>query len=143
MAIKSLQTLIKLHKRRVDIIRREMIVMEEEHKQLLLVAEKLHKEHTRERELATAEPKIAAFFGAYSLRIKKRLEDIAKEVARLEAAIAEKAEAIRTEFSEQKKYEIARDHAQKRLDAAARVRQQQRFDEIGTQQYLQLKDNPV
>jgi hypothetical protein len=141
--MKPLTTLIKLHKRRVDIIRREMVVIEEERKQLLAVAEKLREEHAREMELSTADAKMAGFFGAYSKRNRERQEKIALEVKRLDAAIEQKAEAIREEFSEQKKYEIAREHAQKRLAAVARARQQQRFDEIGTQQFLKLKDQPV
>jgi hypothetical protein len=135
MAIKTLTTLVKLHKRRVDVLRREMIAIEEERRQLLQVSAKLHEEHKREMRLATEEPKMAGFFGAYSRRVKERQEKIAGEVKRLDSSIEEKAEAIRTEFSEQKKYEIAREHAKKRLDEEARLRVQQRFDEIGSQQY--------
>jgi hypothetical protein len=143
MAVKTLQTLIKLHKRRVDVLRREMIVIEEERKQLLLLSERLREEHAREMRLATEEPKMAAFFGAYSIRIKQRQENIVQEIKRLDKAVEEKSDAIREEFSEQKKYEIAHEHAKKRLADEARIRLQQRFDEIGNQQYQKLKENPV
>jgi len=143
MAIKAMNTLIKLHKRRVDVMRREMIAIEEERKQLLQLSERLREEHAREARLATEEPKMAGFFGAYSARMKQRQEGIKQEVKQLDAKIAEKAEAIREEFSEQKKYEIAREHAKKRLAEQARIRLQERFDEIGAQQYLRQKDNPI
>ena len=143
MAIKAMNTLVKLHKRRVDVMRREMVTIEEERKQLLQLSERLAQEHAREMRLATEEPKMAGFFGAYSARIKERQESIRQEVKRLDAAIEEKANAIREEFSEQKKYEIAREHAKKRLAEEARARVQQRFDEIGAQQYLKMKENPV
>jgi hypothetical protein len=143
MAVKTMNTLIKLHKRRVDVLRREMVALEEERRQLLQVSERLREEHAREMRLATAEPKMAGFFGAYSARIRQRQENIAQEVKRLDAAIEAKAQAIREEFSEQKKYEIAREHAKKREAQDVRARLQQRFDEIGTQQYIKLKDNPV
>lgn len=143
MAVKTLNTLIKLHKRRVDVMRREMVALEEERRQLVQLSARLKDEHAREMRLATEEPKMAGFFGAYSARIRKRKENIAQEVKRLDGAIEEKAQAIREEFSEQKKYEIAREHARKREGHEARIRVQQRFDEIGTQQYLKLKDNPV
>ncbi len=120
-----------------------MVALEEERRQLLQVSERLREEHAREMRLATAEPKMAGFFGAYSARIRQRQENIAQEVKRLDAAIEAKAQAIREEFSEQKKYEIAREHAKKREAQDVRARLQQRFDEIGTQQYIKLKDNPV
>src|SRR5271156_372906 len=103
MAVKTLNTLIKLHKRRVDVMRREMVAIEEERKQLLQLAQRLREEHAREMRLATEEPKMAGFFGAYSARIRQRQENIVQEVKRLDAAIEEKAQAIREEFSEQKK----------------------------------------
>jgi hypothetical protein len=143
MAIKSLNTLIKLHKRRVDIMRREMIALEEERRQLVQLSEKLHAEHLREMQLASEEPKMAGFFGAYSARVKERQEKIKKEIVRLDGAIMEKTEAIRAEFSEQKKYEIALEHAKKRLADEVRMRLAQRFDEIGSQQYIRQKENPA
>ena len=143
MALKTLHTLIKLHKRRVDVLRREMIAFEEERRQLLELASNLRAEHASEMRIAAAEPKVGGFFGAYSRRIKKKQETIAQEVKRLDGAIEAKIEAIRTEFSEQKKYEVAREHAKKRLAEEARHRTQQRFDEIGAQQYRKARETPV
>jgi len=141
MALKTLHTLIKLHKRRVDVIRREMEALEEERRQLLDLAEKLKKEHAEEMERAASDPKIASFFGAYSRRVKERQSHIIEEVKRLDGAIDAKSEAIREEFSEQKKYEIARNLEKKRILEGDRRRQQVRFDEIGAQQYLGKQDN--
>jgi hypothetical protein len=143
MALKSLNTLVKLHKRRIDIMRREMLALEEQRKQLLLLSEKLHAEHLHEMELAANEPKMAGFFGAYSARMKERQERIKKEVTKIDVSITEKSDLIREEFSEQKKYEIARENVKKRMDAKVKASLAQRFDEIGTQQYLKLKENPV
>ncbi len=143
MALKTLNTLVKLHKRKVDVIRREMIALEEERKQLELLAQKLREEHAHEAEIALRDPKMAGFFVAYSKRIKQRLLGIDKEIKRLDGAIEEKAEAIRAEFSEQKKYEVAREHAKAHLAEEAKRRVQQRFDEIGAQQYTKIRDSIV
>lgn len=143
MAIKAMGTLIKLHKRRVDVLRREMVALEEERRQLLALSQRLREEHAREMQVASEDPKIAGFFGAYSARIRQRQENIALEVKRVDTAIEEKAAAIREEFSEQKKYEIAQEHAKKKLAEKARIAVQQRLDEVATQQYLKLKDIPV
>ncbi len=143
MALKPLRTLIKLHKRRVDVLRREMVALEEERKQLLLLASALQAEHAREMQLAAQDPQIARFFSAYSQGVKNRLEALAEEARRLDGAIEEKIEAIREEFGEQKKYEIAREHIQKRENEEMHRRQQQRFDEIGMQQHLRQEGRPV
>ncbi len=136
MAIKSFTTLIKLHKRRVDVMRREMVAMEEERKQLLELSETLRKERLQEMQLVAGEPKVGAFFGAYSARIAKKRDEIAVEVTRLEKEIEAKVAAIREEFSEQKRFEIAREHAMQKIAHKAQLSLQQRFDEIATQQYL-------
>lgn len=143
MALKTFNTLIKLHKRRVDVIRREMIALEEQRNQLLALAQALREEYAREVEISTADAKMAGFFGNYSVRVQKRQESIASEVAKLDKAIDEKTEAIRAEFAEQKKYEIARGHELKKMAEQEKHRQQSRFDEVASQQYMKLKDSHV
>ncbi len=143
MALKSFNTLIKLHKRRVDIIRREMIALEEQRNQLLALCAALREEYAREVEISSADARMAGFFGNYSVRVQKRQESIAAEVLKLDKAIDEKTEAIRAEFAEQKKFEIARGHEIKRLAELDKHRQQSRFDEVASQQYMKLKDNHV
>lgn len=140
MAVKTFNTLIKLHKRRVDVMRREMLAFEEERNQLLVLSKTLHEEYAREVEVSTADARMAGFFGAYSLRVQKRQASIAEEVARLDKAIEAKAEAIRAEFAEQKKFEIAKGHAQKRIAEQEKHKLQSRFDEIGSQQYQKLQE---
>lgn len=140
MAIKSFNTLIKLHKRRVDIIRREMLALEEQRTQLLQLSRTLQAEYAHEVGIASSDAHIAGFFGAYAQRVQKKLEAIANEVLQLDAAIEAKGEAIRTEFAEQKKYEIAKAAEMKRLAEKEHTRQQARFDEIGAQQYMKQQE---
>ena len=143
MAIKTFNTLIKLHKRRVDIIRREMRALEEQRQQLLSLSASLHAEYEHEVSIASNDAKMAGFFGAYAMRVQKRQETIAQEVKKLDDTIEQKAESIRTEFAEQKKYEIARTHAVKKQAELEKHRQQSRYDEVASQQYMKLQENPV
>lgn len=143
MALKSFNTLIKLHKRRVDLLRRELQTLEEQRQQLVALSHALREEYAREMQISSADAKMAGFFGAYSAHVQKRQESIAKETVIVENAIDAKTEAIRAEFAEQKKYEIARTHELKRLAEKERNREQGRFDEIGNQQYMKLQENPV
>jgi len=143
MALKTLNTLIKLHKRHVDVIRREMIALEEERRLLLELTARLKEEHASEMKLASEDPKVGNFFSNYSKQIKKRLQTIAQSVAKLDKDIEAKVEAIRAEFGEQKKFEIAREHANKRLAMEALHKNQQRLDEVGAQQYQKAKGTPI
>lgn len=143
MAVKTFNTLIRLHKRRIDLLRREMRALEEERNQLLGLSRALEEEFAREIALSAEDVRLSGFFGAYALRVRKRQEDIARETTRLAAAIEEKAEAIRSEFAEQKKFEIARTHTLHQAEMKEKQRQQVRFDEIGNQQYLKMKEQPV
>jgi hypothetical protein len=143
-ALKSINTLIKLHKRQMDVLRREMLTLEEERRQMHLLSDTLTAEHANERQLAAQDPMIAPFFGAYSRRVMERLTAIAEEVKRLDAAVEAKIEAVRAEFSEQKKYDIARGHIHRRMASEALRKQQQRFDEIAAQQYsARLEDKSL
>jgi hypothetical protein len=143
MAIKPLTTLIKIHKQKTDVLRREMIVLEEELHQLQMVERKLRMEHEQEAQLVMKDPLFLGFFGAYSAYVKKRLQAIAKEMERLQNAIEEKRDEISAEFSEQKKYEIARDHISKRIMEEERRRAQQKYDEVATQQYMRLQESSL
>lgn len=136
MAIKSLTTLIKLHKRHVDVLRREMVALEEERRQLLQLEKNLQEEHGNEMHLAVNDPRVAGFFGVYSARMKARLHAVACEIQRLNNAIEEKIEAIREEYSEEKKYDIARGHIFKRLENEEHIKQQHWFDEIAGQMFF-------
>ncbi len=141
MAIKSFDTLIKLHKRRIDIIRREVRTLEEQRAQLVALSTALYEELAKEVELSTSDARMAGFFGAYSERVRKRQEAIALEIIRIDAAIEAKAAAIREEFAEQKKYEIAKQNALLRQAVKERTLAQSRFDEIANQQYMKQQES--
>ena len=69
MAIKTLNTLIKVHKQQVDALRRKMVALEEERHQLEMLADKLRAEREREMQLILKEPDFAGFFGSYSTHV--------------------------------------------------------------------------
>jgi len=140
MALKPLNTLIKIHKQKADILRREMVVLEEEKHQLETAADKLRDDHAREMQHVAKEPAFITFMGSYSDYVRRRLEAIVLETQRLNQEIEEKRDAIGEEFSEQKKYEIARRHIQKRIQEEERHRAQQKSDEVGAQQYRRQKE---
>lgn len=143
MALKSLNTLIRLHKRQTDLLRREMQLLETQHEALLRLAEQLRREYEQERELAAQDARMAGFFGAFATHMRDRQDKVAAETRRLALAMEEKAEAIRIEFGEQKKYEIVREQTMKKAVEKQNRREQAMLDEVAVRQFMTPKESTV
>lgn len=136
----GIETLIKLHKRELDTLRRELVRKEEQKESLIQLATKLHHELMRERELAAEQPTMAAYMGDYEKRIAKRQLAIAQDVIQVDGDIMQLSAAIAERFGELKKYEITRDNRIERERAAEATREQIMMDELGAQQFSRKKD---
>ena len=138
--MQGIHTLIKLHQRELDNLRRELVKQEEQRASLIELAAKLHEELMRERELAINDPFSAAYMGDYEKRMKKRQFNIAKEVIQIDQQIAKLAASIAESFGELKKYEITRDNQAERERAAEDRREQATLDEVSIQQFSRRDD---
>lgn len=143
MSVKTLGTLIKIHKQQTDLLRREMVAFEEELHQLQMLAEKLHNEHEQEIHIVAKDPALASFFGSYSAHTRNKLAKLGEEIKRLMDKIEEKRDKIALEFGEQKKYEIAQGNLKKKIAEQEKHRQQNRFDEVASQQHTRQKETPL
>ncbi|MDE3016214.1 MAG: flagellar FliJ family protein [Pseudomonadota bacterium] len=133
--MKALTTLIKLHKRQLDGLRRKMASLERQKSQLQLVSARLSDELAREMKLAGEQPEMTQFFGDFARRIKRRQEDITSEIAAIDTQMAALNEDISAEFSEMKKIEIAK-AAAKRLAQVEEKRQDTiMLDEVAERQH--------
>lgn len=137
--MKTLDTLIRLHKRTLDELRRNMVALENQKAQLRQAIHTLHKELEKEIALAGEQPEMANFFGEFAKRIKNRQEVINQEIVALDAKISNLNDEIFTAFTELKKYEIARENAKLRAKAEANRKETLMLDEIAAQQF-QKKD---
>lgn len=133
--MKGLTTLIKLNKRTLDELRRKMVALENQKAQLLQASAKLQEELLAEIKLASKTPEMGQFFGGFSNRIKKRQEDIAAEVQKLDKQMDDLNVEIRAAFSELKKFEIALDNAKMRAKASQERKLTIEMDEIAQQQF--------
>lgn len=138
--MKGIDTLIKMHQRELDTLRREMVKLEEQKQQLIDMATKLQNELMAERQLAAEQPTMAAYMGDFEKRVQKRQVEIAKEVIDLNSRMAHLSGAIAESFGELKKYEITRDNEQAREKARADAREQETLDEVGIQQFARKDD---
>ncbi len=136
MAIKALKTLIRLHKRELDELRRKLGALESQKTQLLQVSLRLDEELSNEQERAASMPEMAAFMGSFAKRIRERKEQIAGEVKKLEAQLETLAAEIGVKFSEMKKYEIARDNWLAREREAVEKKEAAQLDEVALGQFI-------
>src|SRR5579871_4540831 len=98
--MKTLTTLIKLHKRNLDELRRRMASLENQKTQLQLLIIKLQEELAQEIKLAGSHPEMAHFFGGFAKRIQRRQDEVTAEIRSLDQQMKVLSEEIAAAFSE-------------------------------------------
>lgn len=129
--MKSLKTLIKLQKRELDQLRRQVAALEGARDNLIATIERLQDELVRELEAANTMMDLRGFFGDFSDAIKKKQRALASKVVQFEQQIQELAIEIGNRFSELKKYEIALEAHKKREKEKEAKKEQAEMDEMG------------
>lgn len=109
--MKSLKTLIKLSKNKLDKIAAEINEIEEEKAVLLNKLNLIIEEVETETKFYDSE--YAFMFEKYLDKMQKKQEVINLQIRRLEVYIEKKRELLREEYSELKKYEIVLQKKQK------------------------------
>lgn len=133
--MKGISTLIKLHKRTLDELRRKMGVLEGQKAQLQETAVRLRKELEEEMKLASKQPEMGSFFGGFAKRIKNRQESIAAEIKKLDGEMAKLRDEIAEAYSELKKFEIAKENAKIKAAEEQNRKDTIMLDEIAGQQH--------
>lgn len=139
--MKGLLTLIKLHRRQLDQLRRQIAEKETQKLQLHELLERMARELEAERELASQNAEMSQFYGGYAKRMLERQDVVVKEIQRLDKEIRELSLQITEKFSELKKYEIARDNRLKRQKEEADRKERIMFDDIAIQQHSRKTDS--
>ncbi len=135
MAGKTLITLIKLHRRKLDELRRAMVALEDEKAQFQLASSKLQEELEDEMRKASEQPEMGHFFGGFASRIQQRQEEITAQIRSLDQKIAQLNEGIAEAFTDVKKYEIAQENVKKREREEQQRRETIMLDEVAAQQH--------
>ena len=135
--MKSLKTLIKLKQREIDVIRREIGILQEQKARHERKIEEHSEELKREISLAAEMADMSGFFGNYSEAIKQKRRDLKKQIEKLDLKMDALAEKVREHFSEQKKYEIALEEQVKREKKKQDMREQAFLDEVAARQHMQ------
>lgn len=139
--MKGLATLIKLHKRQLDEIRRKMANLENQKRELEEALRNLAADLEREKEAIRGKAEMASYFGSYAKRVRARQEQTAQAIRMLDEQIDKHREEINIAFGELKKFEIAEANAKKRAAAEERRKETIELDDIGGQQHQRKKKN--
>lgn len=132
---KSLGTLIKLQRRELNDLRKQLNVLERQRAQLMEASIKLSEELQNEIEKAVALPEMGSFFGNFSARIQKRQEEIGMIVREIDKKTHSIVQKINEVFSEVKKYEIALENLLRREAEEANRKEQIMLDDMGVDRY--------
>jgi flagellar protein FliJ len=123
----ALAQLIRLHRWRLDELRRHLSDVEALAAKLDEQRRRLEVEDKREQSLAGASPEAAFAYPAYAQLLIERRRKLALSQSEAAEQIAKARAALTDAFQELKRYEAA---------AASRMRQQQRREQIKQQQAL-------
>lgn len=138
--MKALKTLIRLQRRTLNELRKQLGDLERQRAQLIQASLRLSEELQHEIDLATALPEMGNFFGNFSQRIQRRQQDISKEVRKVDLAAEEVRKKIAEAFSETKKYEIALDNWNRMQLAEQNRKDTILLDDMGIQQFRRIKE---
>ena len=123
----ALDQLIRLHRWRLDELRRHLTDVESLAAKLEEQRRRLDTDDKREQSLAGASPEAAFAYPAYARQLIERRRKLAQSQSEAAEQIAKAQAALAEAFQELKRYETA---------AANRVRQQQRREQTKQQQAL-------
>lgn len=133
--MKALNTLIRLSKKTLDELRRNMADLENQKSALEQTILSLKKDLDTEVDLAKKQVEMSTFFGEFAKRIKNRQDAIRVEIKNIDAQIVKLNNEIFIAFTELKKYEIARDNVKKKAAFEASRKETIMLDEIASQQH--------
>lgn len=135
--MKSLSTLIDLKQRELDEKRRVLVQLEEELDRLKGEEEELKRSLQREGDIASKQPDMARYFGAFAQGNEKQQDESREKQATMSALIEAQRESITGAFADLKQMEVAKAKMDEEEEADAKRKETLELDEIGIRNYLQ------
>ena len=138
--MKTIKTLIKVQKQKLDMVRRNLVSLETQMAQLNMLNEKLEKDLAAEIELADKSAELSSFFGDYIKRIRARQERLRKEIRDLDVQVEMAREVVRHEYGEQLKYEKILENKMIEAKREADRKEGIELDDIAANQHARKED---
>ncbi|HEV8026900.1 MAG TPA: flagellar FliJ family protein [Stellaceae bacterium] len=131
----ALDQLIRLHRWRLDELRRHLSDVEALATKLEEQRRRLDSENTREQSVAGASPEAAFAYPAYARQLIERRRKLAQSQSEALEQIAKARAALGEAFQEVKRYETAAASRLRQQQRREQARQQQALDEIGIDRF--------
>ena len=138
--MKTIKTLIKVQKQKLDMVRRNLVSLETQMAQLNMLNEKLEKDLAAEIELADKSAELSSFFGDYIKRIRARQERLRKEIRDLDVQVEMAREVVRHDYGEQLKYEKILENKMIEAKREADRKEGIELDDIAANQHARKED---
>ena len=133
--MKHLHTLIKLKKREVDVLRKQLGHLTEQREFLEQLHEMLENDLTTEVRLSETLTQMSGFFGQFSDAIKKKQALINEQIRNIDRQMDIISEQMRVVFSEQKTYEIVLERKKAEAIRLEEKREQEFMDELSSRKH--------
>jgi flagellar protein FliJ len=137
--MKGMATLVRLAKFRLDEARRQLAELERLREHLNKSLDKLANEVAQEQQAASRSGDTFNGYAAYAKAAMGRRATIERSIADLVPSLTEAEEAVTAAFQEMKRYELAEEHRQRRIDEKRRRREQAVLDETGLTRFQRAR----
>lgn len=134
--MKSLKTLIRIQKRELDELRREMVVLQDKRDGYIARVHALSDQLKEEIKLAAEMADMRGFFGDFSKTIKQKQQELAARILMVEQEMRQLSDKILVKFADLKKYEISLDRFKEREKKKQSDREQRELDEVGIRSFF-------
>lgn len=130
--MKSLATLIKLQKTKVDEQRIILMKMQEQLEIICGKIQALIEEQAQQKKLIHQEPSLALTYGEYVKVALKKMEELEKRKRAAEIAVSLAHDKLAEVFEEQKRYELAEKNRLEEEEREEQRRETHVLDEVGS-----------
>jgi flagellar FliJ protein len=138
---KNLNTLIRLHKYRVDEKRRSLGELLGEVASLETRSKNLEHEIIAEQQTASAAPdSVGMFYGAYAKEVVNKRNEILTQISDFEAQITATQEEMRSEYQDLKIFEISQERRDQITALETTKMEQATLDELGLETHRRRRN---
>lgn len=139
--MEGLETLIDLHQNDLDRMRRQMVELETQRDKFQMALDALAEELEQEKHLADRDLSIRNYLENYVAENTRRATMIRDAKKRVQGQIDRLQQQIFEKFGELKKYEIAKEQADRREAKERAHREQTELDEIAIDQFKRKENS--
>jgi flagellar FliJ protein len=132
----KLTTLIRIHRERLDELRRERVQLEDQIEKFEFALTSLDEELRLEQALLREDPLLGPYFRPFAESNRERYRIITQALKTIRDQLTALEEKLYEQFSELKRYEIAKQLADERKREALARAETQLYDEMGIEGFF-------